>query len=203
MKKEEALKKIKELLNFSTDVAPVNFVDVKDVDGNILRTASEELVVGDELLVVSENGENLSPDSTFILEDGRTVVTDSESKISEIIEVTDVVDEAVVDEIMSEDVVDTLTDEVVEVEDTVDNAQLESRISQLEELIKELVKNQGNIAEATMSIATLVEKFGGTPVGDEIEDLRSSFSSTKIEKQDSKSIRERNLESIRNMRSKK
>ena len=199
MNKSDAIKKIKELLNFNSEVvAVIEFSDVKDVEGNILRTISEELVIGDELKLVTEAGEELTPDAEYTLEDGRIVKTDAEGKISEIIE-AEVIDEVVEEEVeAAEEIIEPVVEEVVE---EVDNdGSVESRISQLEELVKQLILDNSKVAEATMSMADLVEKYGEMPATKEVMDLKNTFSS--IEKENKKSQKEIALERISRLRSK-
>jgi len=199
MNKSDAIKKIKELLNFNSEVvAVIEFSDVKDVEGNILRTISEELVIGDELKLVTEAGEELTPDAEYTLEDGRIVKTDAEGKISEIIE-AEVIDEVVEEEVeAAEEIIEPVVEEVVE---EVDNdGSVESRISQLEELVKQLILDNSKVAEATMSMADLVEKYGEMPATKEVMDLKNTFLS--IEKENKKSQKEIALERISRLRSK-
>jgi len=218
MNKNETIQKIKELLTFTSEEnTEVQFLDMKDTDGNILRSTGEELKEGETLSIVTEEGEVATPDMEYVLEDGRTIKTDSESLIIEIIEAEeeaeeleedeDNKDEEIVEEMSDEsETTDVIDEEVTEVIDELENneetedSNVESRMDSLEELVKELINNQKSIAEATMSVAKMVEDFGTTPVEDTIGDLKSTFSSMKEEKANSK---DEMLKSIRNMRSKK
>lgn len=211
MTRDEAVEKLKpyldKLLNFNSDEITQKFLDVTDVDGNVLRTASEELAVGDELVVVTDAGEELTPDAEYKLEDGRVVKTGPDSKIIEIVEADEEVeaqdDEEVAEEMSDDDseVIDEVIDEVTDEVDEENDSNMESRLESLEALVKELISQQNSIQEATMSVANQLEKFGGTPVSDEVKDLRSTFNSE--EKNQKSGGKDKALESIRSMRTKK
>lgn len=215
MDKKEIIENIKNLLKFNTtDETPVNtevevkFLDVTDTDGNVLRVDTEELAVGEVLRVVTESGEDLTPDAEYKLEDGRIIKTDADSKIIEIIEddKEEVVEEEMSDEVTEEmsEVTDTeVVEEVIEneneTEDTEENgSDIESRIVSLENTIKEMITNQNTLQEASMSIVKMVEKFGGTPVEEDVEDIKSTFSS-EIKNKNESNIDDR-LKSIREIR---
>lgn len=105
--KKTLIEKIKIL--FETE--DLKFLDVKDSDGNILRVEGEELIEGLVLLVITEDGEELTPDAEYLLEDGRIIKTDSESKIIEIIEAeeSEEGDEEVIEEEMNKEDFTTIT----------------------------------------------------------------------------------------------
>ncbi len=62
------------------------FADHKLADGTIVRTEGEgELKAGDKLSIVSEDGVTPAKEGKYPLEDGRFLIVDADSKISEII----------------------------------------------------------------------------------------------------------------------
>jgi hypothetical protein len=98
MKENKTLvERIKELV-FTDETVEQNFVDVKTSDGLVLRVdAIEE---GATVTVISEDGENVSGASDYVLEDGVTISVNEEGVITS---VNPVEEEEVVEEDMSEE----------------------------------------------------------------------------------------------------
>jgi len=193
----------------------IKFLDITDENGNILRVESEELVVGDVIKMVTDDVEVAIPETEMKLEDGRTIKTDIDSKIIEIIEVekeeeietpeveTEVAEvaEEEMNEVETPEMETETPDEIVNEEEVkeekTEDSNFENRIADLENLIKELITNQTTMNEAQLSIINIVEEFGKTPVEDKVN-LKTLFNKTE-----KSSNRDSALESIRNFRSKK
>ena len=101
MKENKTLvERIKELV-FTDETVEQNFVDVKTSDGLVLRVdAIEE---GATVIVISEDGENVSGASDYVLEDGVTISVNEEGVITSVTPVEE--EEEVVEEDMSEEAV--------------------------------------------------------------------------------------------------
>jgi len=101
MKENKTLvERIKELV-FTDETVEQNFVDVKTSDGLVLRVdAIEE---GATVTVISEDGENVSGASDYVLEDGVTISVNEEGVITSVTPVEE--EEEVVEEDMSEEAV--------------------------------------------------------------------------------------------------
>ena len=99
MKENKTLvERIKELV-FTDETVEQNFVDVKTSDGLVLRVdAIEE---GATVTVISEDGENVSGASDYVLEDGVTISVNEEGVITSVTPVEE--EEEVVEEDMSEE----------------------------------------------------------------------------------------------------
>jgi len=203
MNKKDALEQIKNLLKFNEEVVEDTTVTVEEsfsdamlVDGEtMVRVDADEFAEGLPIFIVTEDGSDVLPDDTYTLEDGR-VLEVVEGKISTISvpESTDESDETpavdtVVEEVMSEEVVDTtIKDEMI------------LRIEKLEETLKSMVDNQSKTATAVEMMSKLIIDLG-SEVPANIEDLNfKSEYSTKIENK--KNSITSKLEEIRNIRKK-
>ncbi len=126
------------------------FADAKDLEGNILRVEGDDFEVGQVLSLVDEAGViHPTPSAIYGIGDGRTIITDEDSIIIEIVAAeekaeedeapTEEVEMAETAEAVTEDVVeDTTTDVTEEIteEVTEDATDLNNKVSEIEEVIE-------------------------------------------------------------------
>ena len=155
MNNKEIIKEVKKLFNFNEE--ELAFLDVKTSDGLVLRVAKME--EGEVVTLISEDGENVSGEAEYTLEDGTVLVVDAEGTISTITAVE--VEEEEVEEEMSE------------VEDEVNP--LEGRIANLEEGIEKVLSmfsaQIGELEAKDVIVKELTEKveaFSKAPADEEI-----------------------------------
>jgi len=104
MDKKEVINQIKSLLTFSsTDEVIENEVIVKMTewtlaDGTIISSDSEELVIGEAVMVVAEEGSINAPEGEYTLEDGKVIIVDEMGIIVEIKEVEEDITEEVIED---------------------------------------------------------------------------------------------------------
>tara|TARA_R110000824_G_scaffold51729_5_gene144038 strand:+ start:903 stop:1427 length:525 start_codon:yes stop_codon:yes gene_type:complete len=136
--KKTLVERIKELV-FTEDVVEQDFVDVKTSEGLVLRVDSIE--EGAVVTVISEDGENVSGASDYVLEDGVTISVNEEGVI---ISVTPAEEEEAVEEDMSEEpeVVTELTEREIAVDAKLAEITeaLEGIVSKFESVDKEVNK---------------------------------------------------------------
>ena len=136
--KKTLVERIKELV-FTEDVVEQDFVDVKTSEGLVLRVDSIE--EGAVVTVISEDGENVSGASDYVLEDGVTISVNEEGVI---ISVTPAEEAEVVEEDMSEEpeVVTELTEREIAVDAKLAEITeaLEGIVSKFESVDKEVNK---------------------------------------------------------------
>jgi hypothetical protein len=156
MDNKEIIKSVKALIFRTEEVVESTFLDVKTSEGLVLRVA--EVKEGESVIIISEDGENVSGEATYILEDGSTIMVDAEGMISTIEEATEEVVEEVEEE-MSEDA-----------------NPLESRIANLEEGIEKVLSMFSNQIEESEAkdvvikeLSEKVEAFSIAPAEEEIK----------------------------------
>ena len=152
MNNKEIIKEVKKLFNFNEE--ELSFLDVKTSDGLVLRVA--KLEEGEVVTLISEDGENVSGEAEYTLEDGTMLVVDAEGTITAI-----TVEEDEVEEEMSE------------VENEVNP--LEGRIANLEEGIEKVLSMfSAQIEESeakdviVKELTEKVEAFSKAPADEEI-----------------------------------
>ena len=130
MKENKTLvERIKELV-FTDEVVEQNFVDVKTSDGLVLRVESIE--EGAVVTVISEDGENVSGASDYVLEDGVTISVNEEGVITSVTPAEDEEAEVVEEDMNEETEVVTELTEITEA--------LEGIVSKFESVDKEVNK---------------------------------------------------------------
>ena len=192
--KKGLIDKIKEMV-FATEevvetvesvVEEVSFAEVKTEDGVTLETEGE-MAEGSEVMIVLEEGKEVSGEADYVLEDGRTIKVDAKGKISEIMEAAEEVEEVVeevVEAELAEDDKEEVTEEVKE--DEVDP--LEARVAELEKAIEALMSQFSEVS-------TKVQEFSGLPADEELKIKKEEFSA-------SKSTKKSGLEALANFRKK-
>ncbi len=164
--KKTLIDKIKEIV-FAEDTVEAKFLDIKDSEGNILRVDGEELGEGQVLWLVGEGeGELLpTPEAVYVLEeDGRTIKTDADSIIIEIIEAEEEEEE---EEVVEEEVEEEMSEEedvVVEVE-TID-----------EKISKTINRKTAELEEKLDNLLAKFEAFSKAPADEEIKIEKVGFS---------------------------
>ena len=93
MNNKEVIKQVKELI-FGAETVEAAFLDVKTSDGMVLRVA--EVKEGEVVTIISEDGEAVSGEAEYVLEDGNTIAVDAEGMIVTITEPSE--EEEVVEE---------------------------------------------------------------------------------------------------------
>ena len=156
----EKLSKIKEVI-FETEVEQV-FADYKTTDGTILRC--DELVEGAEVSIISEEGEAVSGEASYVLEDGRTIEVSAEGSITSIIEAEEEVEELQEEE-MEE--VNPIEDRISKIENGIKDI-LELFESQEQKFSKEV-----DLAKELETLKNEFEAFKSSPAEDEIEVKKS------------------------------
>ena len=96
--KKNLLEEIKSLV---FDTEELEFLDVKTSDGIVLRV--QELTEGQEVSIISEDGENVSGAADYTLEDGKVITVDESGVITAIMDAEQEVEQEVEEE-MNEDV---------------------------------------------------------------------------------------------------
>ena len=154
MNNKEVIKQVKELI-FGAETVEAAFLDVKTSDGMVLRVA--EVKEGEVVTIISEDGEAVSGEAEYVLEDGNTIAVDAEGMIVTITEPSEE-EEVVEEEEMSEEV-----------------NPLESRIENLEQGIEKLLAGFSAIDESFTAKDVLideltkkVEAFSKAPADEEI-----------------------------------
>ena len=155
MNNKEIIKEVKKLFNFNEE--ELAFLDVKTSDGLVLRVAKME--EGEVVTLISEDGENVSGEAEYTLEDGTMLVVDAEGTISSITAVE--VEEEEVEEEMSE-----VEDEVNPLEGRIANLEegIEKVLSMFSAQIEELEAKDSIVKELTEK----VEAFSKAPADEEI-----------------------------------
>ena len=155
MNNKEIIKEVKKLFNFNEE--ELSFLDVKTSDGLVLRVAKME--EGEVVTLISEDGENVSGEAEYTLEDGTVLVVDAEGTISTITAVE--VEEEEVEAEMSE-----VEDEVNPLEGRIANLEegIEKVLSMFSAQIEELEAKDVIVKELTEKI----EAFSKAPADEEI-----------------------------------
>lgn len=155
MNNKEIIKEVKKLFNFNEE--ELAFLDVKTSDGLVLRVA--KLEEGEVVTLISEDGENVSGEAEYTLEDGTMLVVDAEGTITSITVAE--VEEDEVEEEMSE-----VEDEVNPLEGRVANLEegIEKVLSMFSAQIEELEAKDVIVKELTEK----VEAFSKAPADEEI-----------------------------------
>ena len=155
MNNKEIIKEVKKLFNFNEE--ELAFLDVKTSDGLVLRVAKME--EGEVVTLISEDGENVSGEADYTLEDGTMLVVDAEGTITAIT--------------VAEEEDEEVEEEMSEVEDEVNP--LEGRIANLEEGIEKVLSMFSTQIEeleakdlVVKELTEKVEAFSKAPAEDEI-----------------------------------
>lgn len=167
MNKEEIVNQVRSLFNLESTVVedkPVDevvqkFVEAVLKDGVKVMSPDEELKIGSELKVVAEDG-SLSPvlDDEHELEDGTIVVT-VEGKVTEIREALEEEVEVEVEEVVTVEEFNKLTDKVEKLEaDLATKTDLEAKFSK--------------VKEATLFLA---DEFSKLPGGEKLEIKKAGY----------------------------
>lgn len=188
---------IKELVNFNK--ISEQFLDLVTEGGAILRVEGEELALDAVLILVTEEGEQPATEGEYILDNGTKLNVGPEGKIIEIIEAEAEVEEPAAEEEMSDETTE-VADETTEstekataesTEEEVTDTDMDSRITAIEELIKELIAKEATTSElmskqkeALIQTVELVEKIAEEPAAKSI-DLEEKFSTVENTKNDS------------------
>ena len=182
--KKGLVDKVKELVFASkeVEVVEVKFAEVKVADGTILNIEGE-VAEGSIVSIISEDGQEVSKEADYTLEDGRTIKVDAEGKITEIVEAPaeeakEDAKEVVIDpEVLLAEEGDAKEDEAKgdpkkdeEKEDEVHP--LEVRVADLEKLIAELMSQFSEVN-------TKVEQFSALPAEEELKIKKEEFSGVK------------------------
>ncbi len=160
--------KVKSLI-FEEDIVEVveeaKFLDATTTDGITLKITGETLEVGASVSIVSEDGEEVSGEATYQLEDGTTITVDGEGNISDVANEVEPEAEEVEEAAMEEEVVNPLEEKVTNLESKLD--ELLAKFSIVEEL------------------KTKVEEFSKLPAEEEVvvkkKDVRVSKKHDAIE----------------------
>jgi len=164
MGRMEILKEIKNLI-FSEQTEELKFVDAKSGD-LILRVDGEEFAEGLPLLVVTEDGVAPAAPGEYLLDDGRTIVTDEAGLITEVRaaeseEVVEApVEEELAEEVVEEEVKETMTEDVKEeikeeVKEELADEVVEEVKDKVEEKLEEEKPEDEKVAELTARIEAL------------------------------------------------
>lgn len=146
------------------EVVEATFLDVKTSDGVVLRVP--ELTEGEIVKIISEDGENVSGEAEYVLEDGQTLSVDDAGVIVKITEAETEETEEVVEE------------EVMEVEEEVNP--LEARIADLENGLTEILSKFSEVSEELKVSKAEIAKFSKAPAEEEIVvDKKSPVASRK------------------------
>lgn len=140
------IEKVKELLFTEEEVVEQNFLDVKTSEGVVLRVS--ELSEGAEVMIISEDGENISGAAEYTLEDGTVVVVSEDGKITSVTEASE-------------------EDEVVEVEEEMEQEVVED-VNPLDDRIAKLEKGIEDILSKFSEMSAKVEEFAALPADEEV-----------------------------------
>jgi len=166
MEKTTIIDKIKELFNEDV-VVDAKFLDVKDSEGNILRVSGEELTVGSELYLITEAGEELTGAGEYLLEDGRTIVVDEASLITEVVEAEAAPEEEAV--VVEEEMNDEVSIDSPTMEDKMD-AKIKEKMVELDDKLNDVLSKFSAINEKLIAIS-------GEPAEEEIKIEKVGFQS--------------------------
>lgn len=168
MNKTEIIEKVKEMV-FGVVDTKQNFVEAVLKNGIKVMTPGDEFIVGAEVMIVGENGENTpAPDGEHELENGTVIMTEG-GKITDV-KVAEDVDPEVEIEIEAEEK-EKMAEEVVE---EVVEEDLKEKIKALEEKVAKMQKDQEEMMKEKLSKVVeatefLVNEFSKMPGGDKIE----------------------------------
>lgn len=201
MNRKEILREIKNLIFSNNEEVELKFKDSKANNGEIVvRVEADEFEDGLPLFVITEDGLIKAPAGKHTLEDGR-VLEVNEDGIIESIEAPKAEVEVELEK-EGEKKEEEMAEEKKEDEKVIDMekvAELESRITELESIIKDVLETSKEVASFSSQIGEKLNLvIDEMPADKEIKKLKSeSFSSEKREKINN------SLESIKNIRTKK
>lgn len=146
--------KIKALFNSETIVVENKFKDAKLVDGTIVRVEGDEFKVGDDLKVITEDGQvENAPEGMHETTDGEIFVVNGEGKITEIRKP----EVNVESETEDAPTVESTTENMEEIEVEVEKPGLEERVLALEEALAMLISKLEAKKEEMEVVATEIE----------------------------------------------
>ena len=199
MKKEQILKEIKSLLKFNTEVEK-QFIEAVSGE-NTIKTDGEAFVEGSVVYIETDEGDILATQGEHTLEDGTIIVLDEAGVILEVTEavpteeIAPVVEE-MEQEVVEEEVVAEVTEETTNTDEQTNS--INSRIEEIENLIKELVTKNDETSKFSKEMAVILEKFiTEMPVDLEFKNVKTDSDKINTAKKTGLSDR---LESIKNMR---
>ena len=147
----ELKKQILSVLGLNSDEITLGF-QAKTEDGTIVVSTAEELAVGVDMSVLTEDGTTIKlPVGTYKLEDGTTVVIEEEGVVAEFMP-GEPQEEEVAEEELSEDLAKDDDDKKM-----YDFEEIEKRMSKLEEEIEKMKEQYGKGKEEEMSEDTVEE----------------------------------------------
>lgn len=134
------------------------------------------LTPGDEVMVVSEEGEHTpAPEGEHTLEDGRVIVVDGEGKLVEVKEKEEEVEEEVVEEEAKEE-------EKVEEDMEVETPKVTNQIKDLISQLKDLKSSFDSLKEENEELKERFNKFASEPSEEPIQSKKSFSSVTREDK---------------------
>jgi hypothetical protein len=203
MDKKSILKKIQDIMTFSTEEEVKQFLDAKTIDGVIVRTNADAFVVGDALFVITEDGEIAAPAGEHTLEDGTILVTDEGGTLLEVrlpeVALEDVEEvKEMAEEETTEEKEEEMEEEVKEEEKI---AELTKRLEAIEEMVKKMAEEEKEDYKAfSNAISDKIDSFiKDTPAQLEFKSIKSEYNSGKEIK---KNTELNNLDRIKSLRKK-
>jgi len=213
MNKNTIINDIKAIL-FGKEEVIEKFLDAKCGD-LILRVEADAFAPKLPLLVVTPEGVIPAEDGEYTLEDG-TILEVKAGLIDEISTAEEdvVTEEAPVEEVMNEEVVEEteeemaieaeltpkVDEEVVSATSSVIPEEILSRLEKLEKLIEEMGKENLSVSEFSKMVEEKLDTFvDGTPAQLEFKSIKSEYNNS-IEENKNKKVN--NLDSIKNIRRK-
>lgn len=203
MDKKSILKKIQDIMTFSTEEEVKQFLDAKTIDGVIVRTNADAFVVGDALFVITEDGEQAAPAGEHTLEDGTILVTDEGGTLLEVrlpeVALEDVEEvKEMAEEETTEEKEEEMEEEVKEEEKI---AELTKRLEAIEEMVKKMAEEEKEDYKAfSNAISDKIDSFiKDTPAQLEFKSIKSEYNSGKEIK---KNAELNNLDKIKSLRKK-
>lgn len=134
------------------DVVELQFIDIKLLDGTIVRCEGESIAVGSKVSVISDTGETPCPDGEYQLED-ESIFTVKDGIIETIQDVTDAPE-------------DVIPDVVAPVE----NEQMTELMNMLKEFITNVSTKLSEMETKNTELSSKVDEFSKLPAGLPIPD---------------------------------
>jgi hypothetical protein len=124
MDKKQVIEKIRTLLTFNTDEPKKEdentYAEVKTAEGATLRVEGEDVVIGEPVYLITDEGEVPAPEGDHALEDGRMIVVD---ELGVVVEIKEAEEEAEEVEEAPEQVEEEMSEEPISEETEVELAE--------------------------------------------------------------------------------
>jgi len=160
MNTKEIIKEVRNLV-FGEEKEVKEFADYKTNDGIVLRC--DELAEGNQVSIISEDGENVSGAATYVLEDGKTIEVGEDGVIVSVADSEPIEEE--VEEVMESE---ELKDEKCEDKYSDRIAKLEDGMDRLLSMFSKEIDAKDDLEKEVSELKTELEEFKKAPAQEEI-----------------------------------